>query len=92
MSRAENIGPNQNISGVNAPKPKTVKGPNVTGLESPGLSDVTGGIAPNVDKYFDAGKGLGLSDNAANLLADLTAKKFDGKLPKDKGGIVDKKA
>jgi len=90
MSRAENIGPNQNISGVNAPKPKIVKGPEDAPQNI--VSEIVGNVASNVAKYFKAGKELGLSSKAANLLADLTREKFDGKLPGDKGGIIDKKA
>lgn len=90
MTRAENIGPNQNISGVNAPKSKTVKGPENSGQNI--VSETIGNVASNIAKYFKVGKDLGLSSKAANLLADLTTERFDGKPPKDKGGIIDKKA
>jgi hypothetical protein len=92
MTRAENVGPNQNVSNVNAPKSKTVKGPDSVGSDTSPISNLVSNVVSNVAKYFNAGKKLGLSSRAANLLADLTTQRFDGTVPNDKGGIIDKKA
>lgn len=87
MARAENIGPNQNISGVSASKPKAVKGPENAPQNI--VSEAIQNVASNVGKYFKAGKELGLSSKAANLLANLTARRFGDTTPKDKGNQLD---